>query len=262
MAEHATAGGTAWTRPGRELVAAVGFLTRVPVGPAAMAEGRTGAAAFGLVGAGLGLIAAVPVLLAGGAHPVLAAVLALVTLTILDGALHLDGLGDTVDALAAPADRAEAARADPRVGAAGAVGIILVLGVDAASLAEIAGRSPAVAAAALVVAISASRAAAPGWALASVRLRSVARGSLGSWFASSTHPLQAVVAGGTSVIVGVLAANVAGTLVAAGALVGAAIGVAVGAAVLIARGQLDGDGHGALIELTLAGMLVSTALLG
>ena len=255
-------GRTARARPGGELLAAVAFLTRVPVATGAVAVGRTGAAAFGIIGAGLGAIAAIPVVLVGGAHPLLAAILALTTLTVLDGALHLDGLADTIDALAAPADRAEAARTDPRLGAAGAVSIVLVLGIDTVSIAEIAGRWPTAGAAALIVAVTVSRGAAPAWAVAANRSPGMAGGRLGVWFASSTNAVAATVAIITAAAVVMLATEFAGPLVAVGALAGVAIAVVLGVLVIRARHGLDGDGYGALIELTLAAILAATALLG
>jgi len=102
-----------------ELVAAVTFLTRVPVASRGASRSRTGAAAFGLVGAALGLAAAVPVLVSGAAHPLPAAILSVGVVALIEDGLHLDGLADTFDALAAPAGRAERARTDPRAGTAG-----------------------------------------------------------------------------------------------------------------------------------------------
>ena len=80
------------------MTAAIALLTRVPVRTDGHAP--AGAAAFGLVGAVLGL-AARSALLAGAA-PLPGAVLALAVLAIASGALHLDGLADTADALVAP----------------------------------------------------------------------------------------------------------------------------------------------------------------
>ena len=262
MSERAVADTTSRMRPAGELLGAIGFLTRVPLAATRVPEARTGAAAFGLVGAGLGAIAAVPVLLIGSSHPLVAAFLALGVLTILDGALHLDGLADTVDALAAPADRAEAARTDPGVGAAGAVAIVLVLGIDTASLAEIASRWPTAAAVAVVVATTASRAAMPVWAVAVAHLRTTPRGRLGAWFAASTRPVQAAIAVLTAATVTLLATEVAGPLIAIGAVTGSVIAVLLGAAIVRTRHGLDGDGYGALIELTVAAILASTAVLG
>jgi adenosylcobinamide-GDP ribazoletransferase len=135
----------------RTILAAVGFLTCLPVRPRA---GLPGAAAFGFVGAGIGLAAALPVLAFADA-PLLGAALAVGLVAVASGGLHLDGLADTIDALAAPsAGRAERARRDPAVGALGAAGVSLILLADAGA---IGGLSPAIAVPALIVAGAASR---------------------------------------------------------------------------------------------------------
>ena len=122
---------------GPSLRAAIALLTRLPVRPDDAAA--SGAAAFPLVGAIVGLAGAVPLALASAGEPVLAGILAVGAMTVLTGALHLDGLADTADALLAP-DRAtaERARKDPAVGPGGAVALILVLGMEAAALASLA----------------------------------------------------------------------------------------------------------------------------
>ena len=61
-----------------------------------------GAGAFGVVGAGIGLLAAVPLVLLGQPVPLVAAVLTEAVIVLVTGAVHLDGLADTADALAAP----------------------------------------------------------------------------------------------------------------------------------------------------------------
>src|SRR4029078_12992150 len=92
------------------------------------------------VGALLGLVAGLPLLALGAAHPIPAAVAAGGLLAAWSGALHIDGVADPVDALAAPAGSEERARTDPRAGTAGVVAIVVVLGLDVAAVAEIAGR--------------------------------------------------------------------------------------------------------------------------
>ena len=116
--------------------AALSMLTRIPVGAAD--DDDTGAAAYGLVGALVGAIAAIPVALLAGAAPTLAAIVAVGTLAIVSGGLHLDGLADTADALLAPDRiRAEAARKDPAVGSGGVVALVLVLAAQVAALASV-----------------------------------------------------------------------------------------------------------------------------
>ena len=85
-----------------EVVAAIGFLTRLPVGEVAAANPeRTGAAAFALVGAAMGTIGAMALLVLGDRAPLAAGGLAVGAMAVVSGALHLDGLADTADALAA-----------------------------------------------------------------------------------------------------------------------------------------------------------------
>src|SRR5688500_7621088 len=81
-----------------EFTAALAFLTRVPV---RAVDSRTGAAAFGLIGALMGVAACWPMVVFGPSLALVAAVLCVATLALVSGALHLDGLADTADALAA-----------------------------------------------------------------------------------------------------------------------------------------------------------------
>jgi cobalamin 5'-phosphate synthase/cobalamin synthase len=128
-------------RVARPLLAAVAFLTRVPVGGASFDPGA-GAALFPVVGAGVGaavggtaygLAQVMPALVAAGA--------ALGVGALLTGALHLDGLADTADALGARSrEAALAIMRDHAVGTYGAVAVVLDLLVKAAALAALAGR--------------------------------------------------------------------------------------------------------------------------
>jgi adenosylcobinamide-GDP ribazoletransferase len=202
--------------------------------------------------------------LVGATHPGPAAVASLAVLAILSGALHLDGLADTADALAAPAGAADRARTDPRAGTAGVVAVVLILLLDAALLAELASLAGWLAAAALVVAVSASRTAAVVAGLAAGPAR--ARGKLGSWFVGRLRTGDGVVAIGTTAVAAAGAAWLAGSAIVVGLLIGGAVAVAAGATAVRLRRQLDGDGFGALIELTmtavLAGCLAAHAIAG
>ena len=147
-------------RVGAEITAALALLTRIPVG--AQSSDTGGAAAFGLVGALVGTLGSVAILLVGDAAPLAAGGIALAMMALVSGGLHLDGLADTFDALAAPSrEAAESARTDPRVGAAGAAAIAIMIVVDAALLAALmAGAGILIAALACITAASASRAVA------------------------------------------------------------------------------------------------------
>ncbi|MBW2121935.1 MAG: adenosylcobinamide-GDP ribazoletransferase, partial [Deltaproteobacteria bacterium] len=126
----------------REFVAAVRFLTVIPV------PGRTGfsdlemarsMAYYPLVGFCIGLI------LVASRHLFLlffpqrvVAVLLVVALVLVTGALHLDGLSDTIDGLRSGRTRQERLRImrDSRVGAFGAVGLVCILLLKLTLIAE------------------------------------------------------------------------------------------------------------------------------
>jgi len=254
--------------------AAVALLTRLPVATHDRSGGdldrpsavRTGAAAFGLVGAGLGLVAAAPVLLLGAALPLLAGALAILTLAVVSGALHLDGLADTADALAAPDPAAaERARRDPRVGAAGAVAVVGALLVDVAAVAgtaDLAG--PTIAALALVVAASGSRAAAVVLARTGTGAEP-AHGTpggagFGAWFAARVGRWDVAAALGSAAVAALAFAVLGSVPASVAAVVGAAAGFGLSFAVVRIRGGLDGDGLGAGVELVFAATLVAVAI--
>jgi adenosylcobinamide-GDP ribazoletransferase len=126
----------------RGLLAALTFLTGIPLGRRLILEGddvaRAGPA-FPLVGAGIG--AAVGGIAAALAHPLsplLAVALALAVGAVLTGALHLDALADTADALGARSrERALEIMRDHAVGAYGAVAVALDLLIKAGALAAL-----------------------------------------------------------------------------------------------------------------------------
>lgn len=232
-----------------EVRCAVALLTRLRVAPEVV--DRTGSAWFGLVGAVLGALAGAVALALGDERRLLAAALALVVLALASGALHLDGLADTADALAAPnAANAERARRDPAIGAAGAAAVMLLLLADAAALASLPVSSllPA-----LVIAGSVSRAvpalAAP-WAPR-------AEGGFGAWFAAHSGRGGSAAALGTSLAVVLLAP---GLVPAVGWLAGLAAGL--GLLWLLARrfGAVTGDSYGAAVEVAFAASLVGGAV--
>jgi adenosylcobinamide-GDP ribazoletransferase len=243
----------------RTVRAAFALLTRLPVSPSD--DVSSGAAAFPVVGAVVGLVGAVPLVLAGAAEPVLASLLAIGAMAVLTGVLHLDGLADTADALVAPSPAAaDRARKDPAVGPGGVTALLLVLATEVAALAGLTStESGWVAGAALVVGATVARTMpvlavqiAPG------RVRS---DGFAGWFAHRVAPFDAVVAVVLAVSVTVVASLATGSLaIALGAMVGAIAGLAITGVLVSRRGQLDGDGLGAIVELTLAAVLTATVL--
>jgi adenosylcobinamide-GDP ribazoletransferase len=132
----------------RAPLAAVAFLTRIPVGRPATFDAHDvarGAVCFPLVGGLLGLAAGgladtlvpkVPALLAGA--------LAVGLASLLSGAMHLDALADTADALGgATRERALEIMRDHAVGTYGTLALVLVVLVDAACLGALAGSGEA-----------------------------------------------------------------------------------------------------------------------
>jgi adenosylcobinamide-GDP ribazoletransferase len=117
----------------RLFLAAVAFLTRLPIPAWAHPDGRTLAAAmvfFPLVGALLGAGQAALILVL---RPVLApdglALLLIATTVLVTGALHYDGLADTVDALGggwSPEQRL-AIMKDPHIGTFGVLALVVAV---------------------------------------------------------------------------------------------------------------------------------------
>jgi adenosylcobinamide-GDP ribazoletransferase len=124
-----------------EIRLAAGFLTILPVLPRAGAAPATLAASFGwfpLVGFALGaLLAAGNLLLPLLFGDALAAVGLVLALTVMTGAVHIDALADTADALGAGTDRRRALEImrDSRIGSFGAVAIFFFLALEIVALA-------------------------------------------------------------------------------------------------------------------------------
>jgi len=245
-------------RIGAEIRAALGLLTRIPVG--AQPPDTGGAAAFGFVGALVGALGSVAIVLVGGQSPLAAGGIALALMALVSGGLHIDGLADTFDALAAPSrEAAEHARTDPRTGAAGAAAIAIVIVVDAALLAALAAEAGMLMAAlACVTAASASRAVAV--ALSVVGPRTTYAGS-GSWFASRTGPASVVVSGVSAGLIALVGSIVAGTpVLLLGAVVGSVAALLASMWLARLRDVVDGDLLGAAIEIAFALLLVAIVL--
>ncbi len=249
------------------LHAAVSLFTIVPV-PAVEIDRATAARAmraFPWVGLLLGSAAAMPSGLALylGAGTVLAAVLALASLALLTGGLHLDGLADTADGLGSrrPAADALAIMKRSDVGPMGVVSLVLVLGVDAAALA-----SPRVGVLLpLVVAAAALVARVPAL-IGTVAGSPAARaGGFGALFVGVTSRATVVASACAALVVmalgGFCVRGAWGTAVLAAAAVVAWLVAALWQRHLIRRlGGITGDTLGSVIEVAQLTFLVTVAV--
>ena len=245
-----------------EFVAAVTMLTRLPI--RGNAGTGTGAAAFGIVGALLGLVGMIPLIALGAVTAPVAAILAVALIAIVSGAVHLDGLADTADALMAVGpDGAERARTDPSVGVGGVIALIIVLGADVTSLALVTiDAGTLVAGIVCVLAGTVSRVVPV--VLARRNGDQATTTGLGAWFAARVTARSVWTAVGSALLVLLVAGlalggNAAVTVGAAGVLGGLG-GLVLGAGLVRARRQLDGDVLGATVELSFALTVIVAAV--
>src|SRR5271156_931554 len=121
---------------------AAGFLTILPVLPAQPAAAEDVAASLRwvpLVGFALGLLLALENrLLIMWLADAVAAVLTVLSLAVITGAVHLDGLADSADAMGAGSDRERALQImrDSRIGSFGAIALFFVLAIKTTALAN------------------------------------------------------------------------------------------------------------------------------
>lgn len=156
----------------QDLGRAITLLTRLPFGAAFIPQGAEQDAplarasrCYPLVGALVGLIAAVVLLVAFkiGLPPILGALLAVATTVLVTGALHEDGLADLADGFGGGRDRARklAIMRDSRIGSYGVLALVFSIALRSVSLAALAtswhGEAPWQAATALIAAQALSR---------------------------------------------------------------------------------------------------------
>lgn len=193
--------------PAASVRAAVGFLTRIPVGRVDAGDVARGAFAFPLVGAGIGAAGAgVALLVHPALSPLVAAALAVAAMTALTGALHLDALADTADAVGGTSrERALEIMRDSRIGSFGAAAIGLDLLLRVAVIAQLLGGAivgPLVAAGALSRASSVVLSALLPYARPTGGTGSVLSGRVSPWAAGVIGVAVAIVAlGGDAAIV-------------------------------------------------------------
>jgi adenosylcobinamide-GDP ribazoletransferase len=240
----------------RGAAAAVAFLTRIPVGRVVPLDGddvARGAVLFPVVGAAIGAAVGATAFGLARVVPALAAAgIALALGALLTGGLHLDGLADTADALAARSrERALEIMRDHATGAYGAAALVLDLLVKAAALAALAVDGRAVVFALAAGALG--RAAPVGLAAA---LPDVRAEGAGASFRPGTG--RAAVACALAAALSLAAGLPDAAVLAAVAL---AVAAALGAFYRRWLGGRTGDLLGAAAELTETAVLVAAAAL-
>jgi adenosylcobinamide-GDP ribazoletransferase len=124
----------------KSFIAAVRFITILPLGRPGTYDPRGMIPHFPLVGLMLGGIVAVfDGLISGLWSPPVVSLLDVILLVYLTGGLHLDGLGDTADGLYGnrPRDRALEIMKDSRIGAMALLAVICALAVKWAGIMEL-----------------------------------------------------------------------------------------------------------------------------
>ena len=232
------------------------YLTIVPLpGPTRLTPDALGRSApwFPVIGIGIGVILLVLDRVTQVVFPTLLGALLTVTAwKLLTGGLHLDGLADCLDALGGhDAEHRLAIMRDSRIGAFGALGLILVLLLEIAALTEL---PPSVRQASLLVVPVVARATPPLLARLFAPARSEGQGAaFGAGLSATAAPIALSIA----LVVGIVALRVLGLVV---------VVVALASALLVTRfvaarvGGITGDVLGAAIEIAeLAGLLTVAA---
>ena len=239
--------------------AAARFLTRLPLPPPAMSDPRRMAAAlrwFPAVGLVIGVVAAAVFLLAATLlAPVPALLVSTAVVALLTGALHEDGLADTLDGLGgATRERALAIMREGAIGPYGALGLGLVVATKVAALA---GVGAGAAAAALVAAHGLARLS---LVVVVATSRYVRPAGTAAFTASgvATNDLATAGATGLATLAGLAAALEPSA--ALGAAAGMIVGHAAARALFERRlGGYTGDCLGATEQLSELGVIIGVA---
>jgi adenosylcobinamide-GDP ribazoletransferase len=240
----------------RSLRFALGLLTVLPVQPTEP-NARLGAGALRwapVVGAVLGAVAGglLVGLAALGVPPLVAGLLTVGFLALATRGMHVDGLADTADGLGCygPPERALAVMREGGVGAFAVVTLVVVLGAQAAALAELASTGPT-AVAAVALAAATGRA---GFCWVARRGVPAARpGGLGALVAGS-QPWWVPAAWWAALAAGGLALGLNATI---GVVLGAALVVGLSWHTARRFGGMTGDVLGAASELAATAVLVA-----
>ena len=239
----------------RPAVAAVAFLTRIPVARAVHIEaddvGR-GAWLFPIVGGAVGGVSGLLADVAADRLPALAAgALAVGLAVLLTGALHYDALADTADALgASDRDRALEIMRDHAIGAFGALALIVVCLLDAALLGSLAAADEAA-----LVGLAAGACSRAGMLVPALVLPYARAGEGQGRFLAGIGVLPVVAAAALACLLSLPAGW-------AGAAAGGGAAVVVVASVVAARrfGGVTGDVLGATAKLAETGALVAAVI--
>lgn len=237
------------------LLVAARYLTIIPLpGPAHApleALGRS-AAWFPAVGMGLGLLLVVVDRLTSWLFsPLLAALLTVTAWKLLTGGVHLDGLADSLDGLVGrdPEHRLAIMR-DSRIGAFGAVGLILFLMLEIVALAELV---PPARGSALFAGPVIARATP---AVLAALFRPARSDGHGAAFHAGVRPAAIAIGLATAVAASIWALG--GLGVAAGAL-GLVAALAVAAFAALRLGGVTGDVLGAAVEISELAVLLTVS---
>jgi adenosylcobinamide-GDP ribazoletransferase len=238
------------------LLLAARYLTVVPLGNGTPHQGvgALGRQApwFPVVGLGIGALLALTERATDRLFPpLLAALLTVTAWKLLTGGLHLDGLADCLDGLvgADPEQRLRIMR-DSRIGALGAVGLILFLLLEVAAVSEL---RPPPRWRALLAAPVVGRATP---ALLACCFRSARPGGQGALFAAGVHRGAVLLAFGLAAVVAGLALGLGGLVA---LLVAGSVALALGWFFARRLGGITGDVLGAGVEVAELAVLLTVA---
>ena len=121
------------------MLSAIQFLTIVPCHTRSAFDARAALPYFPVCGLAIGIVVVVVDVLASQIWPrPVAAMIDIIVLAIISGALHLDGLADTADGLYGrrPPDQALSIMKDSRIGAMGLVSVLCCMGLKWGAMAN------------------------------------------------------------------------------------------------------------------------------